>query len=244
MSAAQEQQIGQQEHPQHPAAVRRRLPGRGAPGLRPAGRRPGGRGSDQPDAEFTFTLLDSEVPNAFALPGGYVYITRGLLALAETEAELAGVLATRSATSPRANGAAPNAGDRRRRAGHARHRRRRARRRGRRPAGAAGRRRRAPRPIWRATRATRSSRPTISAWATSPPPATTRTAMATFLENRREQLDARDRRGRRRSGPLRAGSRPTREPSTGCSARPTRPKPRRNAADARDGRNTWPRSTV
>ena len=48
--------------------------------------------SDQPDAEFTFTLLDSEVPNAFALPGGYVYITRGLLALAETEAEMAGVL--------------------------------------------------------------------------------------------------------------------------------------------------------
>ena len=48
--------------------------------------------SDQPDAEFTFTLLDSEVPNAFALPGGYVYITRGLLALAETEAEVAGVL--------------------------------------------------------------------------------------------------------------------------------------------------------
>ena len=48
--------------------------------------------SDQPDAEFTFTLLDSEVPNAFALPGSYVYITRGLLALAETEAEMAGVL--------------------------------------------------------------------------------------------------------------------------------------------------------
>jgi predicted Zn-dependent protease len=48
--------------------------------------------SDLPDAEFTFTLLDSEVPNAFALPGGYVYITRGLLALAETEAEMAGVL--------------------------------------------------------------------------------------------------------------------------------------------------------
>ncbi len=48
--------------------------------------------SDLPDAEFTFTLLDSEVPNAFALPGGYVYITRGLLALAESEAEVAGVL--------------------------------------------------------------------------------------------------------------------------------------------------------
>jgi predicted Zn-dependent protease len=41
---------------------------------------------------FKFTVLNSDVVNAFALPGGYVYITRGLLALATTEAELAGVL--------------------------------------------------------------------------------------------------------------------------------------------------------
>jgi predicted Zn-dependent protease len=43
--------------------------------------------------KFTFTVLDSPVVNAFALPGGYVYVTRGLLALADSEAELAGVLA-------------------------------------------------------------------------------------------------------------------------------------------------------
>lgn len=42
---------------------------------------------------FTFTVLNSPVVNAFALPGGYVYVTRGLLALANNEAELAGVLA-------------------------------------------------------------------------------------------------------------------------------------------------------
>ena len=42
---------------------------------------------------FTFTVLNSPVVNAFALPGGYVYVTRGLIALADTEAELAGVLA-------------------------------------------------------------------------------------------------------------------------------------------------------
>ena len=42
--------------------------------------------------EFTFTLLNSDVVNAFALPGGYVYVSRGLLALARDEAELAGVL--------------------------------------------------------------------------------------------------------------------------------------------------------
>src|SRR3546814_10783997 len=42
---------------------------------------------------FTFTVLDSDVVNAFALPGGYIYVTRGLLALANSEAEMAGVLA-------------------------------------------------------------------------------------------------------------------------------------------------------
>jgi len=51
------------------------------------------RNSDLPNLNFTFTVLDSDVINAFALPGGYVYISRGLLALANTEAELAGVLA-------------------------------------------------------------------------------------------------------------------------------------------------------
>ena len=49
--------------------------------------------SETPDQNFTFTLLDTPVVNAFALPGGYVYVTRGLLALANSEAELAGVLA-------------------------------------------------------------------------------------------------------------------------------------------------------
>ncbi len=50
------------------------------------------RVSDTPQLEFTFTLLDTPVVNAFALPGGYVYVTRGLLALVNNEAELAGVL--------------------------------------------------------------------------------------------------------------------------------------------------------
>lgn len=42
--------------------------------------------------EFAFTVLDTDVVNAFALPGGHVFVTRGLLALANDEAELAGVL--------------------------------------------------------------------------------------------------------------------------------------------------------
>jgi predicted Zn-dependent protease len=42
---------------------------------------------------FRFTVLDDETPNALSLPSGYIYVTRGLLALANSEAELAGVLA-------------------------------------------------------------------------------------------------------------------------------------------------------
>lgn len=49
--------------------------------------------SDLPDLKFHFTVLNDSNINAFALPGGYVYITRGLIALADNEAEMAGVLA-------------------------------------------------------------------------------------------------------------------------------------------------------
>lgn len=49
--------------------------------------------SEMRDLPWRFTVLNSPVVNAFALPGGYVYITRGLLALANNEAEVAGVLA-------------------------------------------------------------------------------------------------------------------------------------------------------
>ncbi|WP_428683742.1 M48 family metalloprotease [Sphingopyxis sp.] len=42
--------------------------------------------------DFTVTLLNSPVNNAFAIPGGYVYVTRQLMALMNDEAELAGVL--------------------------------------------------------------------------------------------------------------------------------------------------------
>ena len=48
--------------------------------------------SHRPDIDYTFTVLDSPEVNAFALPGGYVYITRGIMAYFNSEAELAGVL--------------------------------------------------------------------------------------------------------------------------------------------------------
>ncbi|MGD1932945.1 MAG: M48 family metalloprotease [Candidatus Phaeomarinobacter sp.] len=48
--------------------------------------------SSLPNEEFRVTVLNSPVVNAFALPGGYVYVTRGLVALANSEAELASVI--------------------------------------------------------------------------------------------------------------------------------------------------------
>nr|MBA3625683.1 M48 family metalloprotease [Methylibium sp.] len=48
--------------------------------------------SHRSELEWTFTVLDSPEINAFALPGGYVYVTRGIMAYMESEADLAGVI--------------------------------------------------------------------------------------------------------------------------------------------------------
>ena len=49
--------------------------------------------SDRSRLLFTFTVLDSPDINAFATPGGFIYVNRGLLVYLDSEAELAGVLA-------------------------------------------------------------------------------------------------------------------------------------------------------
>jgi predicted Zn-dependent protease len=51
-----------------------------------------GRVSHLPSLKWHFRLLDSPVVNAFALPGGYIYITRGIVANLNSEAQLAGVI--------------------------------------------------------------------------------------------------------------------------------------------------------
>lgn len=51
-----------------------------------------GKISHRPNLEFHFKILDSPVVNAFAVPGGYVYLTRGILAQFNNEAELIGVV--------------------------------------------------------------------------------------------------------------------------------------------------------
>jgi predicted Zn-dependent protease len=54
-------------------------------------RRPGAL-DEYRETRFTFRVLDTEEVNAFALPGGYIYVTRGLLAHLDSEAQLAVVL--------------------------------------------------------------------------------------------------------------------------------------------------------
>ena len=48
--------------------------------------------SHLPNLEWHFTVIDDPAVNAFAMPGGYIYVTRGILAHLNSEAQLAGVL--------------------------------------------------------------------------------------------------------------------------------------------------------
>ena len=49
--------------------------------------------TERTDVQYKFYVVDSPIVNAFAIPGGYIYVSRGLLALANSEAEMAGVIA-------------------------------------------------------------------------------------------------------------------------------------------------------
>lgn len=93
LSEEQESEMGRQQHPQ----ILKQFGGAyDDPALTDyvtsVGRRLAAT-SERKDLTYHFTVIDSPIVNAFALPGGYVYVTRGLLALARNEAELAGVLA-------------------------------------------------------------------------------------------------------------------------------------------------------
>jgi predicted Zn-dependent protease len=48
--------------------------------------------SERPNLPWTFRVIDDPIVNAFALPGGFIYVTRGIMAHLNTEAQLAGVL--------------------------------------------------------------------------------------------------------------------------------------------------------
>ena len=50
------------------------------------------RDSQRPSLPWSFAVVDDPTPNAFALPGGYIFVTRGMMSLMNSEAELASVL--------------------------------------------------------------------------------------------------------------------------------------------------------
>jgi predicted Zn-dependent protease len=92
MSPEKEREVGAEEHPKIIKEFGGEYPD---PKIRHYVQQLGerlARSSELSDLKFTFTVLNSDLVNAFALPGGYVYVTRGLMALASNEAELAGVL--------------------------------------------------------------------------------------------------------------------------------------------------------
>lgn len=92
MSEEQEIQTGAQAHPD----VLKEYAALDSPGLQAYVNEVGqrlARQSHRPNLKWHFTVVDSPDVNAFALPGGYVYITRGIMAYLNSEAELAGVIA-------------------------------------------------------------------------------------------------------------------------------------------------------
>ncbi|MGB1077501.1 MAG: M48 family metalloprotease, partial [Bdellovibrionales bacterium] len=93
MSETEENRIGYEQHPE----ILKSFGGEyDNPKLQAYVREIGARvakDTERPDVQYKFFLLDSPVLNAFAVPGGYIYTTRGLVATANSEAELAGVLA-------------------------------------------------------------------------------------------------------------------------------------------------------
>jgi predicted Zn-dependent protease len=91
MSAAQEAELGRKMHPQILQQYGRYSDEALQAYVNDTGQRIAAA-SHLPDLQFTFTVLDSEEVNAFALPGGFVYVTRGILAYLNSEAELVAVL--------------------------------------------------------------------------------------------------------------------------------------------------------
>jgi len=91
MSAAQEVEIGRKMHPQILREYGRYADEELQGYVSDLGQRIAAK-SHRPDLQYTFTVLDSEEVNAFALPGGFVYITRGIMVYLNSEAELAAVL--------------------------------------------------------------------------------------------------------------------------------------------------------
>jgi predicted Zn-dependent protease len=92
MSSSDELALGQQTDPQILKTYGKYEDAELALYVTALGKRLGAQ-SHQPNLAYTIQVLDSPVVNAFAVPGGFVYLTRGILAYINDEAELAGVVA-------------------------------------------------------------------------------------------------------------------------------------------------------
>jgi len=92
MSEEDEQRVGAEEHPKMLEAFGGTYSDRELQQYVEALGRKLAAQSETPNARFQFFVLNDDTVNAFALPGGYVYVSRGLIALCEDEAELAGVI--------------------------------------------------------------------------------------------------------------------------------------------------------
>lgn len=91
--SARDRQIGAEAHQQLLAEFGGAYPGKAAAYVAQVGKRIASQsGQSANPNDYTVTLLNSPVSNAMALPGGYVYVTRQLLALMNNEAELASVM--------------------------------------------------------------------------------------------------------------------------------------------------------
>jgi predicted Zn-dependent protease len=91
MSEAQEIQMGAQTHPEVLASFGAYDDPEWQAYIQELGEKIAAT-SERPDLNWTFTVLDDPVVNAMALPGGYIYVNRGILAHFNSEAELVSVL--------------------------------------------------------------------------------------------------------------------------------------------------------
>jgi predicted Zn-dependent protease len=91
LSSAREQELGAEQEAAFLAELGRSDHATSTRWVESIGRRLAAH-SPREDVAYRFHVVDLEVPNAFALPGGPVFVSRGLLALARSEDELAGVI--------------------------------------------------------------------------------------------------------------------------------------------------------
>ena len=92
LPASSEAKVGAQEHSKVEAQFGKFMTGPIAQYVDQVGQRIA-QHTEREDVQYKFYVLDTPMVNAFALPGGYTYYSRGLLTLANSEAELAAVIA-------------------------------------------------------------------------------------------------------------------------------------------------------